>query len=199
MGIQSWSKSAVSAEQHPAALNPVVGPVPRLWHCAALLLVHCWQDWASLLSQLCVTTSTPGITLGANTGISVHLLCTSKTYKVADGLLRLLSAGWTFHVIPQVLKKLSSDGSGNPACWHSHFQYTLYWVQMAQTWIHSVSASFSQYTFLLVYELMLLQKTGHSWINMHFTDILTINLVALYKWKAKHNEFEDDDAAVWFL
>jgi len=59
-----------------------------------------------------------------------------------------------------VLKKLSSDASGNPACWQSHFQYTFYWVQMAQTWIHSVFTPFSEYIFLPVSELALLQKKG---------------------------------------
>lgn len=100
MGIQSWSNLAVSAGQQPTSINSVVRQVPWICHWAALLLVHSFQGWASFPSQRCAVTSTRGSTLRANTGISVLLLCTSKTSKVTDGMLYLLSAGWIFHIIP---------------------------------------------------------------------------------------------------
>lgn len=159
-GIQSQSELPVSAGQHPAAADPWVRP------CAVGLVARWPQDQGSPPSRPCVWTSTRGSTPGADPGISVRNLCTSKTSKVADGLLRWLSVGWTFHIIPQVLKKLSSGDSGNPACWQSHFQYTFYWVQIAQTWIRSVSTSFSTYTFLLVCELISLGKKGAQ-LNKH--------------------------------
>lgn len=46
---------------------------------------------------------------------------------------------------------------------------------------------FSEYTFLFKWTDTA-QKKRHSWINTHFKDDLTINVVILYKWKGKHNE-----------
>lgn len=166
MGIQSRSELSVSAGQHPAAVDPGASRVPWVRHCAAGLVARWPQDQGSPPSRPWVRTSTRGSSPGADPGISVRILCTSKTSKVADGLLRWLSVGWMFHITPQVLKKLSSGDSGYPACWQSHFQYAFYWVQIAQTWIRSVSTSFSTYTFILVCELISFRKKGAQ-LNKH--------------------------------